>query len=510
RTLTQSALPIVGTSVPVSYNYPTSAVGNAFAVAYSTIPFHARFAVVIPGFTVLGMLLVDPSSNIIGASGILPAGTATSHVLSIPNSSQLLGFAFEAQGYDFDLSPPVLAFTDNDLEFVVQNVPQWTPAHPIGSGGPTTKFVMNRSGLGAVGWLGGILRYSPASDWQPLIAMPGQLTIHDIGIDSLGNVVCACLDSMNDLYVCTNDTSGAWGPPQPIALTANIIGPPSLAVSSSGRAIVVWDEAPWWGGDPIIMGTASAGNGSYVFAAPLPVESIATASQRSPVVVIGDDGIGDVLFNEVEPNGLGGFNHRVMYCRYAYGANVANPIFSSQAEAVRLVAVGSNGMVYATWQDDLSTVAWCSGGAGAVLLGTSTDYTLPRLAVNGSRRGFVMWRQAQTGALGMWASAITGTTFGVPVQIDSTSLFTYDPNVTIDPAGNATASWGSTAPGYGELRWSRFTPGSGWSAPSSNLDPGWIAQSSRLACDHQGDVVFLWRRYWSSPATNTPMSAAFR
>ncbi|MEW5747388.1 MAG: hypothetical protein AB1793_01180 [Candidatus Thermoplasmatota archaeon] len=128
-------------------------------------------------------------------------------------------------------------------------------------------------------------------------------------------------------------------------------------------------------------------------------------------------------------------------------------------------------------------------------LGSATD---PELAVDGSGNAFVVWVQVDLYQQSTWSNRYSvGTGWGAPELIEADdSTATFNPTVSVDPSGNATAVWEHWG-GSAMTVWSnRYVVGDGWGAtevvdteaPSGDFNP-------QVAMDRSGNAVAVWERW---------------
>jgi hypothetical protein len=182
---------------------------------------------------------------------------------------------------------------------------------------------------------------------------------------------------------------------------------------------------------------------------------------------------------------------------------------------------------------------------------TSTNSSrFPKISVDGSGNGFVMWFEGDSSANKVYVSRCTKTVLGSPEQIASlTGISGPCTNLVVDKNGNAMALWNqqdststshtyacryNVASGWGaaeriddssadsidqflsvdpdgnfhaiwtqitgssssDIYSSRFTPSTGWQPPSFvGSGGGTIARFPRIAADESGNVFAAWLQY---------------
>jgi len=139
RTMQLLAPAVIGQTVSFRIASPATAAGNFYVVLWCAPPFAGTAALSVPGFTLLGAVLVDPPRSVSAVAGHLGATGSATHGVTIPNDLSFVGYAWDLQSADFDASTPTLWFSDDELTLVVANTPApnmvWIPAgtFPMGS-----------------------------------------------------------------------------------------------------------------------------------------------------------------------------------------------------------------------------------------------------------------------------------------------------------------------------------------------------------------------------------------
>ena len=125
----------------------------------------------------------------------------------------------------------------------------------------------------------------------------------------------------------------------------------------------------------------------------------------------------------------------------------------------------------------------------------------PALAVDAAGNALAVWSQAAGTAVGartdIWASRFSAGSWGAAVRIDANDIgSTYEPQVAVDPAGNAIAVW-TQYDGTRDNVWaSRFTPSGGWGvATLIETDDANNASVPQIALDENGNAWAVWRQH---------------
>lgn len=274
---------------------------------------------------------------------------------------------------------------------------------------------------------------------------------------------------------------------------------PEIALDANGNAIAVWRQ---WGGSGYdvwanryvpAIGWGSAGL----------VEKSDTGSAASPV--IGVDTTGNALAVWAQSDGT---RDNIWANRYTVGGGWATPVLietddTGSASKPRL-AVDAAGNAVAVWYqwDGLRTNIWANlytAGAGwgtAALIETDdTGYALePQVAVDPAGNALAVWRQADGVRWNVWANRYTaGVGWGAPVAIETGNGGAGYPQVAIDPSGNAIAVWDQWDGAAFSIWANRFTPAGGWgTAELIESDNSGPASAAQVAVDDTGDALAVW------------------
>jgi hypothetical protein len=123
RTMRLLAPPIVGQAASFALRHPAAAAGNLFVMLWSP-PFASAVPVALPGWTVQGLARIDTQLCIVAARGVLDAsGQTQPYTVSVPAASALVGYGWDLQGADLDVSTLTWTFADDELQLVVADTP---------------------------------------------------------------------------------------------------------------------------------------------------------------------------------------------------------------------------------------------------------------------------------------------------------------------------------------------------------------------------------------------------
>ena len=105
------------------------------------------------------------------------------------------------------------------------------------------------------------------------------------------------------------------------------------------------------------------------------------------------------------------------------------------------------------------------------------------------------------------ATRPAGGAWTAPVQLSASAGMRANPRVVVDPAGTATAVWGSFAGGAYGVQTASRPLGGAWTAPL-DLTSGEVFDTPAVAVDRQGNATALWQQHSGSGWTVTGASRA--
>jgi hypothetical protein len=138
------------------------------------------------------------------------------------------------------------------------------------------------------------------------------------------------------------------------------------------------------------------------------------------------------------------------------------------------------------------TTGWSNDRIGYI--DTSTNNGFPKISVDNSGHGFVLWVEGESGTNNVYVSRRSGSAWEEPLLISSIAgVFEQWTNISIDGKGNAMALWGqqdssSTSHTYA----CRYTAAAGWSV-AERVDSS-VSDSidQYLTVDSSGNFYAVW------------------
>ena len=169
------------------------------------------------------------------------------------------------------------------------------------------------------------------------------------------------------------------------------------------------------------------------------------------------------------------------------------------------VAADASGNAVAVWEqhDGTRNNIWSNryvagtGWGTAELIETNEDSAEhPQVAVDPSGNAVAVWYQYDGTRNNIWSNRyVAETGWGTSELIETNNGGdAYDPQVAVDPGGNAVAVW-EQSDGIRDNIWSnRYVAGTGWAAPELIETDDGDAEHPQLAVDPSGNAVAVWQQ----------------
>ncbi|MDX6609132.1 MAG: hypothetical protein QOF85_1057 [Solirubrobacterales bacterium] len=298
-------------------------------------------------------------------------------------------------------------------------------------------------------------RASAGGSWTSSLVLGSTLGVEPrVALDDAGNAVVVWQKNDNTVQSSYRPAAGSWAG----ALQASPVGAvalnPQVAISPTGMAWAIWrHKLNRKAGDPVVTVEVIRRQGSAAWSVPTLRDLTPAPTETSPIAV-------------EEPQ----------------------------------IEWNANGQRMAAWANQpASGVAfmeerWGSGGdfggwgEPPVFLSDGTrNVEVPRIAIDGQGRGVAVWRSFDESGLGVRASTtafINGSwSASVPLATNQTGI---EPQVAIDPAGDATAVW----PALGGLISAASRPAGGVFGAAAPIKAD--GADPRVAMDAAGDAIISW------------------
>jgi len=362
----------------------------------------------------------------------------------------------------------------------------------VNSGTFLVKDSLNTPVDGTVSYSKQVATFTPQSDLAP--SMDFIVTIKADVRNKYGQT----LGSDYSFHFTTRDRT--WGIAELIdtdnAGDSGYPGYPHVAIDPDGNAIAVWDRndgtrdniwanrytpASGWGTAGLIE-TENAGDAWYPHVAIDPDGNAIAVWNQS----------GDIWANRYTPaSGWG--TAELIETDNAGSAGIPHVAIDPDGNAIA-VWTQSDGTLYSIWANWYTPA---SGWGTAELIETDNagDVRYLHVAIDPDGNAIAVWGRNYGGwNCNVWANRYTPASgWGTAEILDTRDTRADEPQVAIDPDGNAIVVW-TQHDGYKESIWAnRYTPASGWgTAELIERDNAGDAWEPQVAMDPDGNAIAIW------------------
>ncbi len=344
-------------------------------------------------------------------------------------------------------------------------------------------------------------RYTIGSGW----GMPemidddgGDAVSAQVALDPNGNAVAVWqqFDGIRfNIWANRFTPAAGWGMAELIETdNAGFAGSPQVAVDPNGNAVAVWSQSDGTRSD--IWANRFTPSGGWG-AAELIEENTSNTAQpqvavdpngNAVVVWAQEDGPVNIWANRFTPAGGWGAPELIE-------DNAASALFDPQ------VAVDADGNAVAVWTQGADIWAnrytiesgW---GTPEMIEDNPRIATDAHVAVDPNGNAVAVWTQvfAMFGDIDVWANRFTPTGgWGAAELIETSPGLAFEPQVAVDPNGNAVAVWAQQLVTFGDDVWAnRFTPTGGWGAAELIETDAGQSRLPQVALDPNGNAIAVW------------------
>lgn len=291
----------------------------------------------------------------------------------------------------------------------------------------------------------------------------------------------------------------AWQPAVVIDTGSGDALAPRLAFDRAGNAMAVWQQAE--GARTDIWAnrfTNGSGWGSAVR-----IESTDLGSAQTPQIAVDEAGNAIAVWQQAEVAHTDIWANR--FSDGAWGTAVRLESDNNGDATAPRIAIDDAGNAVALWlqsdgtRTNLVARRFVAGAwtAPVVIESGDGDARTPALAVDASGNALAVWTQYAGAHTDTWANRLSAGVWGTPVRIDVSDVgSTYEPQVAVDPVGNAIAVWAQWDGTRDNIWASRFTPSGGWGiATRIETDDAGDASAAQIALDADGNAWAVWRQH---------------
>ncbi len=335
----------------------------------------------------------------------------------------------------------------------------------------------------------------------------------ELAADPAGNAV-AVWSQGDGIWSARYMPSDGWAAADSVTTFAAPLGSAVVAMDADGVAVAAWPLS-WVRSN--IYSARSGASGEWARSQRIDDNS---GEADAPQVATGADGSVVVVWSQVDDQGMRVWSNR--YTR-SDGWSFAQPIDGSSAgEASRpQVAVDPPGSVTVVWQqaDGTRTGIWSNrytpssgwGSARSIANGSASEAANPQVAVDPAGNAVAVWEQSDGIKTSIWSNRHTSAGWGAAERIaGEAGGDALTPQVGVDANGNAVAVW-SQLDSTRNIWSNRYAPSRGWgTAERIDASDTANAREPRLAMDPSGNAVSVWRQsggagdgIWSSRYTQS-------
>jgi hypothetical protein len=292
-----------------------------------------------------------------------------------------------------------------------------------------------------------------------------------------------------------NIKSGEWLTPVTISDTLSSFTttpPPNISVArDTGLAVAIWENRVLT--NYVVQASTLPLGGAW--SKPVDITTVSTISAVPQVVT---DRNGNTVAAWTS-------NSTAEIAYLPVGGSWTAPVVISGEEIVqslRGLTMDACGNAVATW---IATVASEARIQASTLQAGSTTWSAPvNLSAAGQNAGGVTVNINNGKATAIWeredgseivaqaSSLVIGGDWSAPVTISESGGSVFNPQVAVDPMGNATAVWRYHDGSIGRTQAVRKLFGVGWSVPVFISSDGEAAESAKVSVDGSGNSIAIW------------------
>ena len=299
--------------------------------------------------------------------------------------------------------------------------------------------------------------------------------------------------------ICIGSLTATWSPPVDLPQAGQNARAPQIVLDTNGNATAVWYTIV--GGNSIIQASTNLLGGNWQDAVNL---SLLGQQVGDPQIAVDASGNVTVVWWRRE-----GSNYILQASTKLFGENwqdAADFAQAGQGAGLPQIAVDPKGNATAVWYYTssggeiiirASTKLFGGNWQAAVDLSLSSQSsTEPQIAVDAGGNATAIWQmydgsnwtiQASTKLFGgSWQEAVNLSLLGTTAE---------NPQIAVDPYGNATAIWQMYDGGNWTIQASTKLFGGSWQDAVALSETGYISKDPQIAVDMNGNATAVWYRY---------------
>lgn len=338
----------------------------------------------------------------------------------------------------------------------------------------------------------GIVGFAPAAaagSWSDPVDVSMEardIQQHQITVDSAGTATAVWMNG-GIIQSSSRPNGGNWSTPVDISLADGAANHPQVTVDSSGLATAVWYRSN--GTNDIVQSSSRPHGGNW--STPVDV-SLPGGNASRPQVTVDPSGLATAVWYRSN-----GTNDIIQSSSRPSGGDWSTPVnvsLEGENSSGQRITVDSSGIVSAIWRRNgvIQSSSRPVGGAWSIPVDVSLPGVGawdPQFAVGTSGALIAVWERGGT----IQASARPGGgNWSTPVDV-SLPTAASKPQVTADSTGLATAVWTRMVGGYRMIQSSSSLNGGTWSSPVNLSSPSENADQPQVTVDPSGQATAVWR-----------------
>lgn len=328
-----------------------------------------------------------------------------------------------------------------------------------------------------------------------------------VAVDADGNAIAIWYRSNGSNYIVqtsrSEDGGVSWSAPVDLSTVGRDAYAPQVAFDADGTAIAVWNR---FDGTSYVVQSSRSTDGGVSWTSPATL-SVSGGDAYGAQVAVDSDGTAVVAWYRTN-----GSNFIVQSSRSLDGGvNWSAPVDLSQAgqEAYEpFIDADAAGNTVVVWRrsdgSDYIAQATASSDGGATwstpanLSAPGYSAESPRLSANADGQIVVVWYRNVDGNYRVQTSSSVdgGVTWSTAVNLSASGRDGAEPQVDVDPAGNAIVVWRRNDGSFNRIQASRSTDGgASWSAPEDVSPAGTNGILPDVDVDPAGNAYVVWRHF---------------
>jgi hypothetical protein len=341
-------------------------------------------------------------------------------------------------------------------------------------------------------FLAGSAEALAASPWQPTVGVGGVgVESPRVAIDAAGDAVVVWEDHAPDQQTVKSamrSPDGTWSRQRELGIGIE----PAVALDPSGRAVVVW------AGSRGIEAAVGAAGGGWSKRAVVSPELFSTG----PEVALDEAGEAIAIWHGADPR------HSIVQVatlKPGRSWSAGRKLSAGGRNAVApQIAVDPAGAAVAVWRGrdgkrsivEAATRTAAGAWSGPAALSKAGENSVePAVAIDPSGAAVAIWKRFDGAhAIIQSASRAAGARWSQPVDLSRPGRNAEEPEVAIDPAGEAVAVWERFDGRWDRIQSASRRPGGSWSKPTDLSGPGRSSHEPQAVVDPAGEAVAVWER----------------